>query len=92
MECIFEFIIEFALEGSIEVCKSSRIPKYIRYPLIGILSLFFIAVIGLLLFTGILSLKDHILSGILLILVGLYLLIMSVIRFRKAYLTKMDKE
>ncbi len=91
MEYIFEFIMELALEGGIEVSKNSKIPKYIRYPLIGILSLFFIAVIGLVFFTGILSLKENILSGILLILVGLYLLIMSVIRFRKVYLSKIDK-
>ncbi len=91
MEYIFEFIMELALEGGIEVSKNSKIPKYIRYPLIGILSLFFIAVIGLVFFAGILSLKENILSGILLILVGLYLLIMSVIRFRKVYLSKIDK-
>ncbi len=92
MEYIFEFIVEFILEGSIELSKSSRIPKYIRYPLIGILSLFFVAVIGLIFFTGLLSLKENMLSGILLILVGLFLLIMGVIRFRQAYLTKMNKE
>jgi len=88
MEYIFEFIAELVLEGSIGVSTSSRIPKYIRYPLIGILSLFFIAVIGLVFFTGILSLKENILSGILLILVGSFLLVMSVIGFRKAYWTK----
>ena len=92
MEYIFEFILELVLEGSIEVSKSSKIPKYVRYPLIGIISLFFIAVIGLIFFTGILSLKENILLGILLILVGLLLLIMSVIKFRKIYLTKINKE
>ncbi len=91
MEYIFEFIMELVLEGGIEVSKSSKIPKYIRYPLIGILSLFFIAVIGLVFFTGILSLKENIPSGVFLILVGLFLLIMSVTRFRKAYLTKINK-
>lgn len=91
MEYIFEFIMELVLEGSIEVCKSSRMPKYIRYPLIGIISLFFIFIIGLVLLTGILSLKENIFLGIFLILVGLFLLIMSVIRFRKAYLTKINK-
>ncbi len=91
MEYIFEFIMELVLEGSIEVSKNSKIPKYIRYPLIGILSLFFIAVIGLVFFTGILSLKENILLGVLLILVGLFLLIMSVIRFRKVYLTRINK-
>ena len=92
MEYIFEFILELVLEGSIEVSKSSKIPKYVRYPLIGIISLFFIAVIGLIFFTGILSLKENIILGILLILVGLLLLIMSVIKFRKIYLTKINKE
>ncbi len=91
MEYIFEFIMELVLEGGIEVSKSSKIPKYIRYPLIGMLSLFFIAVIGLVFFTGILSLKENILLGVLLILVGLFLLIMSVIRFRKVYLTRINK-
>ncbi len=91
MEYIFEFILELVLEGGIEVSKSRKIPNYIRYPLIGILSLFFIAVIGLVFWAGILSLKENIPSGILLILVGLFLLIMSVIRFRKTYLTKINK-
>ncbi len=91
MEYVFEFIMELVLEGCMEVSKSSKIPKYIRYPLIGVLSLFFIAVIGLVLFTGILALKESILLGVFLIVVGLFLLIMSVIRFRKAYLTKINK-
>ncbi len=91
MEYIFEFILELVLEGGIEVSKSRKIPNYIRYPLIGILSLFFIAVIGLVFIAGILLLKENIPSGILLILVGLFLLIMSAIRFRKTYLTKINK-
>ena len=91
MEYIFEFILELVLESSIEVSKSSKIPKYIRYPLIGIISLFIIAVIGLIFFTGILSLKENILLGILLMLVGLLLFITGVIKFRKIYLTKTKK-
>ncbi len=88
MEYIFEFILELVFEGIIEVSTSSRIPKYIRYPLIGILSLFFIVIIGFVFFTGILSLKENILLGMFLILVGLFLLIMSIVKFGKAYLIK----
>lgn len=95
MEYIVEFILEFVfegiLEGSMEASTNRRIPKYIRYPLIGILSLFFIAVIGLVFFGGILALKENILVGMFLILVGLFLLIMSIVKFRKAYLIKKDK-
>ncbi len=92
MEYLFEFLFELVLEGSIEISKSSKIPKYVRYPLIGIILLFIIAVIGIIFFAGILSLKEHILLGILLIFVGLLLLIMGVIKFRKTYLTRINKE
>lgn len=88
MEFIFEFILELIFEGSIEVSKNRKIPKYIRYPLIVIISLFFILVIGLIFFTGILSLKKNLLLGIALILIGMLMLIMSVIKFKKVYLTK----
>lgn len=88
MEYVIEFILELALESCIEVSKSSRVPKYIRYPLIGIISLFFIAVIGVIFLTGILVLKENILGGIFLILAGLLLLVMCIIKVRKVYLTK----
>ena len=91
MEYIFEFILELVLEGSIEVSKSNKIPKYIRYPLIVIIALFFIAVIGLIFLVGILSLKENIFLGILFILIGLFMFIMSVIKFRKTYLIKTSK-
>lgn len=92
MEYLFEFILELVLEGSIELSKSNKTPKYIRYPLIIIISLFFIAVIGLIFFVGILSLKENILLGILFILIGLFMFIMSVIKFRKAYIIKTNKK
>lgn len=91
MEFIFEFLLELVLEGSIEISKSSKIPKYIRYPLIVIISLFFIAVIGLIFFAGILSLKENLSLGIFFILIGLLVLIMSIIEFRKTYLIKTNK-
>lgn len=92
MEYIFEFILELVLEGSIEVSKSRKIPKYIRYPLIVIISLFFIAVIGLIFLVGILSLKENIPLGVFFILIGLFMFIMSVIKFRKTYLIKTNKK
>lgn len=92
MEYVFEFILELVFEGGIEVSKNNNIPKYIRYPLIIIISLFFIAVIGLIFFVGILSLKENMFLGICFILIGLFMLIMSVIKFRKTYFSKVDKD
>ena len=86
MEYIFEFILELLIECGVEANSSSKIPKYIRYSLIAIISLFFIVVIALIFFVGILSLEENMLLGIFLILIGLFMLIMSIIKFRKAYL------
>ncbi len=88
MEYLFEFILECVLEGSIEVSKSSKVPKYIRYPLILIIALFCAAVIGSLLFAGVFILKESILAGILLICIRSLMLIMGIIKFRKVYLSK----
>ncbi len=88
MEYIFEFILELVFESSIEVSKNKKISKYIRYPFITIISLFFIFVIGLIFLTGILLLKENVLLGIVFILIGLLMFIMSVIKFKKIYLTK----
>ncbi len=92
MESIFEFIFELILEGSVEISKSSKIPKWIRYPLIVIIALFFIAVIGIILLAGILSLKENIFIGIFLILVGLLMLTMSILKFREMYWMKVKKK
>ncbi len=92
MEYLFEFILELVFESSIEASKNNKIPKIIRYPLIVLISLFFIAVIGLIFLAGILSLKENIFVGIFLIFIGLITLIMSIVQFRKTYLTKFKED
>ena len=89
MEFLFELIFELIIEGGIEASKSEKIPKCIRYLLIAIISLFFIAVIGLIFFSGILLLNENILIGMFFILLGIIMLLLSIFKFRKAYLNKM---
>lgn len=98
MEYLFEFILDLILEGSIAILDGSikaekcrKVAKYIRYPLIIMIALLFIAVIGLIFLAGILSLKKNIPAGILFILLGLWMLIMGVIKFRKVYFIKVKK-
>lgn len=90
MEYIIEFILDLVFESSVEISKS-KVPKYIRYPLIVIVTLFFIIVIGLIFLVGILSLKENIFLGIFFILVGILLLLMSIIKFKKTYLKQVKK-
>ena len=81
-------MIDLILEGSIEVSKSKKVPKLIRYILILLVVLFFVGVIGLILYIGICTLEENILYGIIVILFGLFLLTLSIFRFRKIYLDK----
>lgn len=92
MEFLIELILELTLEGSIEASKSNKVPKFIRYILIAFIVLFFLAVIGLIFLTGILILKENLIAGIFMFLIGVLMLIMSIIKFRKTYLLKMDNK
>ena len=78
MEYVIEFILEFIFEAGMEASRSSKVPKYIRYLLIVLISLFFVFVIGFIIFTGILSLKEHVIAGILLISIGVFMLVVCI--------------
>ncbi len=88
MEFIIELILDLLLEGSIEASKSEKVPKPIRYILIALISLFFLAVIGLIIFLGIDALKNNKLAGIIVISMGVLLLILAIMKFKKIYLKK----
>lgn len=92
MEYLFEFILELAFESSVEASKNPRVPKWIRLLLITIIVLLFLGVIGIVFFTGILMLKENLVAGVFLNVIGLLMLIMGIIKFRKVYLLKLNKE
>ena len=87
MDFIIELIFEFLFDGMLETSKSNRVPKFIRYPLI-IIILFFILVIGFIFIVSILSFKESIIAGILLIIIDLFLFVGSIYKFRKEYFSK----
>ncbi len=88
MEYIFEFILELIFEGSIEASKSKKVPKPIRYILITLIALFFLAVIGLIFLTGILCLEKNIAIGIFFILIGIITLVASIVKFKQTYVER----
>lgn len=88
MEFLFELLIELIAEGTVELSKSIKVPKYIRYPLIVLVVLFFVAVIGIMLLVGFMSLQQNMFFGILIIALTLFMLIMGIVKFRKTYLIK----
>lgn len=85
MEFIIEEILSFLLESSIEVSADKRKSKWIRYPLIAFIMLFFVAVIGVILLAGVLSLKENVLMSVFCFAVAAVIVVGAVIKFRKVY-------
>ena len=91
MDIVIELIIDLLISSSIEGSKSSKIPKPIRYLLLGFVILFFVAVIGLIIFVGVDILKTNLVGGLVIIGFGVLMLILSILKFRKIYLEKNDE-
>lgn len=90
MEFLMELVLELLLEGSISVSSNKKYSKWIRYPLIAIVVLFFLSVIFLIGFVGVISFKENIFLSIFLIALALYFLIACILKFKKLYLNKKD--
>ena len=88
MDIIFEFLGEFLLEGTIEVSKSKKVSKWIRYPLIALIVLFFTLVIVGIFALGIIALKENLLLSVILILLSLFMVVAGILKFRKTYIDK----
>ena len=52
MDLLIEIILELILEGSIEISSNKKVPKWIRYPLIFIITALFLTIIIGILFLG----------------------------------------
>lgn len=85
MEYLLEWIVELFFEGGIELSKSQKVPKGIRYLLIATITFFFLVVIGLILFIGIAILAKKQWQGLIFIILGIFLLVGSVIKWKKIY-------
>lgn len=79
MDDLIEILIELVLEGSHELLKSKKVPKWIRY----IIALIFISIIIGLIVLGIILLKESIIGGIIIIGAGLFLLVGIIIKIIK---------
>ncbi len=95
MELLLEVIFDLIVEGSAEVAKNRRISKWIRYPIVVLISLFIIAVIGLLTFMGfaIIFKGDRYakLAGILFLIFDIILIISAIKNIKKEIEMKKSK-
>lgn len=90
MEYIIEAILDLILEGSMEISSNKKISKWIRYPLILFIILFYSIVIIGLFILGLMILKENILFGFFIIVLSLFMLIGSIVKFKKIYGKKVE--
>lgn len=85
MDLLIEFILELILEGSIEIVKVEKIPKFIRYPILCLIILLFTTIILGLIILGILSIKKELFLGLFLIALGFVFLLGIIHKTKKQY-------
>lgn len=88
MDDLLEFIFEVLLELGEDVSSNRKISKWIRYPILAIIILFYIGVVGITLFVGLSSLKENKFLGLIFILLSLFFVVGLFIKIRKLYINK----
>ena len=88
MEYVIEFLFELLFEGSMEISANQKVPKWIRYPLICFIVLFFLGVTILLFIVGVSFLEKNVWGGLFIVAVSIFLLVSSILKLRELYFTK----
>lgn len=88
MDLIIEFIGEVIIEGIIELIQNKKISKWIRYPLLIIILLFYAFIIDAIAIVMIKGFKEDIVLGIFMLLVEVLLIIGIIYIIRKAIYKK----
>lgn len=87
MELLLEIIFDLIVEGSAEVAQNRKISKWIRYPVVVLISLFIIAIIGLLTFISFALIfkgdRYAKLAGILFLIFDIILIISAIKNIKK---------
>lgn len=86
MEDILEFLLELVFEGGEELCRSRRVSKWIRYPIMILMSLMCAGIIFLMFFISWISWKENVLISIVMAAFGIILIVALVLKIRKEYL------
>lgn len=80
--------MELIVDGAIEVSGNKKLSRWIRYPLITLIVLFFGALIALIFCLALGLSSDEPVASVVLSLLGLLILAGTVLKFRKLYFAK----
>ena len=88
MDILFFFFLELIVDGVIETSGNKKLSRWIRYPLIALVVLFFGAVIALIFYLALGLSSNEPVASVIFSLLGLFLLVGTVLKFRKLYFVK----
>jgi len=83
MDFLIELIGEIFIEGLFELATNKKVPKIIRYPLLTLFILLYLALVGLLILLGIRLYFDSKLASFVLFGLAIGLLIITIVSIRK---------
>ena len=76
LEFIIAILVELLVEGTVELSKNVKVPKAIRYPLLGLIILFILAVIVGIFILGFNLLTEDILLSVVIFIIGAVFILM----------------
>ena len=83
MDFLIELIGEIFIEGLFELATNKKVPKLIRYPLLTLFILLYLALVGLLILLGIRLYFDNKLASFILLGLAIGLLVITIVSIRK---------
>lgn len=83
MDFLIELIGEIFIEGLFELATNKKVPKLIRYPLLTLFILLYLALVGLLILLGIRIYFDNKIASFVLFGLALGLLVITIVSIRK---------
>lgn len=91
-EFIIELILELIMEGSVSICKSKKVSKWIRYPLIFLVSLISLGIVGIVLVTAFDVMDDSIIGGLAILAIAIFILVCMIREIVKTYNEKKSEQ
>ena len=88
MDIVLEFFLELIVDGGIEASGNKKLSRWIRYPLIALVVLFFGSVIAMIFYLAFGLSTHEPMASACFFLLGLFLLVGTVLKFRKLYFAK----
>jgi len=88
MEFLIEFLLDLILEGSMEISEDEKMPKWLRYICLTIVTIVFSTVTIGLFVLGVYVGKENIYIGLFFIIIAFILLISGIVKFEKKYIEK----